>query len=492
MTDTRHPRTAPAVRGHIHAVLRHANGREEVVADQPNAITSTGSTYLTRLLARKTVSDTTNTDTFFRTPPSHIAIGDGLVSTTAGIVAGTPATTQLVREQGRILARPTPATGYRLVPSATVTFPDLGAGSGSTITELGWFGSWQADGLTPAATYTAGTAAQSGTTVTGSGIAAWTSAMIGSYLTYTGASNGAIGGTVLGVTDSTHLTVSTSQTISGQSYSLALPAGMAWVPQRPFSQTSYNTTTTPAAAAAAALTWGTLTAATASGGTVLTDTTKNWTGNAYAGTSLWYPGALASIPTGSAPWIVSNTATTLTLASPVPALVAQGTQYRIDYGFTGAAPLLRKETGGGKVFPDIANSAPGTIAYNNPAGSTAMTITDLKQWWHPGQWIGWTFYLTGAGWAPGTNKRNAWPITGNTETTVTVDPWSATDDINDAATYCIGGANGFLGETTSPTAWPSWSSYLFAYAPVNITKTVGSSLTVTWSVGLHASDLADT
>ena len=64
--------------------------------------------------------------------------------------------------------------------------------------------------------YSTGTASQSGTTVTGSGTT-WTSAMVGSEFIY---NDGTSSGTITAFTNATTLTVTTSQTVSSQSYSI--------------------------------------------------------------------------------------------------------------------------------------------------------------------------------------------------------------------------------------------------------------------------------
>jgi hypothetical protein len=65
--------------------------------------------------------------------------------------------------------------------------------------------------------YNSGTASQSGTTVTGTDTT-FTAAMIGSQLVF---ANGISAGTITGFTDATHLSVTTSQTISSQQYSIS-------------------------------------------------------------------------------------------------------------------------------------------------------------------------------------------------------------------------------------------------------------------------------
>lgn len=67
--------------------------------------------------------------------------------------------------------------------------------------------------------YNTGTVSQSGTTVTGSGTA-FTSAMIGSYLTYL---NGVYGGVITAVGGGTSMTVNTSQTVTSQAFSINYP-----------------------------------------------------------------------------------------------------------------------------------------------------------------------------------------------------------------------------------------------------------------------------
>ena len=64
--------------------------------------------------------------------------------------------------------------------------------------------------------YATGTASQSTTTVTGSGTT-FTSAMVGSELIF---ANGTSAGTITAYTDATHLTVSTSQTVGSQGYTI--------------------------------------------------------------------------------------------------------------------------------------------------------------------------------------------------------------------------------------------------------------------------------
>ncbi|KKW10390.1 MAG: Phage tail fiber-like protein [Parcubacteria group bacterium GW2011_GWA2_49_9] len=65
--------------------------------------------------------------------------------------------------------------------------------------------------------YSTGTASQSLTTVTGVGTT-WTSAMVGSQFVYADGTNG---GTITAFTDTTHVTVSTSQTVASQAYKIA-------------------------------------------------------------------------------------------------------------------------------------------------------------------------------------------------------------------------------------------------------------------------------
>lgn len=67
--------------------------------------------------------------------------------------------------------------------------------------------------------YSTGTASQSGTTVTGVGTT-FTSAMVGSLFTYADGTNS---GLITAYTDSTHVTVSSSRTVSSQNYFISYP-----------------------------------------------------------------------------------------------------------------------------------------------------------------------------------------------------------------------------------------------------------------------------
>jgi hypothetical protein len=70
-----------------------------------------------------------------------------------------------------------------------------------------------------ALSYSAGTASQSGTTLTGVGTV-WTAAMIGSHFTF---ADGTSAGTIIGRSSNTSITVETSQTVASQNYGIYVP-----------------------------------------------------------------------------------------------------------------------------------------------------------------------------------------------------------------------------------------------------------------------------
>ena len=100
--------------------------------------------------------------------------------------------------------------------SANTVFPGSGIWNTSGHVGIGTTAPSGELSVTPGQ-YAAGTASQSTNTVTGSGTT-FTSAMIGSQLVF---ANGVSAGTITALTNATHVTVSTSQTVTSQAYAIS-------------------------------------------------------------------------------------------------------------------------------------------------------------------------------------------------------------------------------------------------------------------------------
>lgn len=204
---------------------------------------------------------------------------------------------------------------------------------------------------------------------------------------------------------------------------------------------------------------GTATAATS---TTLTDATKSWTPNAFAGMNVEMLSGAAS---GQSKVITSNTATQITISGTWSVTPAFGDFYRViklpdattNYsirdgaadGSTYAIKQLANPTGttGYQLFKSACRPAgyEVTVTYNedkftpvfeggvSTGGNTATTLKDTNQSWKINQWAGSRVNISG-----GTGFGQWRIVTSNTADTLTVaNPW-VTTPVN-GSVYQIGG-----------------------------------------------------
>lgn len=171
-------------------------------------------------------------------------------------------------------------------------------------------------------------------------------------------------------------------------------------------------------------------AATASQSTTtIVDPTQNWTVNEHAG-KLLHLMVAGTAPTSQIRWIVSNTATTLTVATIVAGV--NGTSKYVIYD--------------SKVFGvDTQRKPLFERGYGHASSGSTTTLVDSTKNWVPNQWAGYRFRIdAGTGLGSGLIS-----ITSNTETTLTYATQSFTPDAT--TMYEIQDTWGLLTASTTTT-----------------------------------------
>lgn len=149
-------------------------------------------------------------------------------------------------------------------------------------------------------------------------------------------------------------------------------------------------------------------ATAAQGTTTIVDPTKNWTVNEHAGrlVSLTVAGLN---PTTQIRWIVSNTATALTVATIVAGVVGTSRYNIYDSKIFGV---------------DCENKADNRRGYGHATGGSTTTLVDNTKVWVPNEWAGYKINIE-AGTGLGNRLIS---IVSNTETTITYATQSFTPD----------------------------------------------------------------
>jgi hypothetical protein len=131
----------------------------------------------------------------------------------------------------------------------------------------------------------------------------------------------------------------------------------------------------------------TMTSALSQTTSIFVDSTRNWIVNEHAG-RLVHIMVAGTAPTSQIRWIISNTATTLTLSGSITAAVNGTSKYIIYDSKVFGIDDQRKET--------------GMATYGYATSGTTTTLTDSTKSWIPNQWLGYNFKIeTGTGYGSG-------------------------------------------------------------------------------------------
>lgn len=184
--------------------------------------------------------------------------------------------------------------------------------------------------------------------------------------------------------------------------------------------TAFSVATTEAASMAATASQST---------TTIVDPTQNWTVNEHAG-KLLHLMVAGIAPTSQIRWIVSNTATTLTVATIVAGV--NGTSKYVIYD--------------SKIFGVDTQRKPAVErGYGHASGGSTTTLVDSSKNWTPNQWAGYRFRIdAGTGLGSGLIS-----VISNTETTLTYSVQSFTPDAT--TLYEIQDTWGLLTASTTTT-----------------------------------------
>lgn len=204
-------------------------------------------------------------------------------------------------------------------------------------------------------------------------------------------------------------------------------------------------------------------AATASQSTtVIVDPSKNWVVNEHAG-RLVHLMVAGTSPTSQIRWIISNTATTLTVATIVAG--ANGTSKYVIYDSKiFGIDDQRKETTMG--------------SYGWATGGSTTTLVDSTKAWIPNQWVGYTFRIEA-----GTGYGARITITSNSATTLTFTTQSFSPDtttkyeIADSwGLVTTGGAANALNVTDTTKNWAvnQWAGKRIRYTAGTNVSTEGA------------------
>ncbi len=171
--------------------------------------------------------------------------------------------------------------------------------------------------------------------------------------------------------------------------------------------------------------------------TTIYDPTKNWIVNEHAG-RLVQLNVAGTAPATQTRWIISNTATTLTVA----AITAAG---------SGTSKYVIFDS---KVFGvDSQNREANQVGWGFATGGSTTTLVDSTKSWVPNQWVNYVFRIEA-----GTGYGARITITSNTETTLTFATQSFTPDattyyeIADTWGLATTGGTGVVNDTTKN--WP--------------------------------------
>jgi hypothetical protein len=219
---------------------------------------------------------------------------------------------------------------------------------------------------------------------------------------------------------------------------------------------------------------GNMTAASSQSATVIVDSSKNWTVNEHVG-KIIQTHLVGTSGAVQPRVIVSNTATTITVATITTALVNGNSRYVI----IDPAMFGRDEQ-----FKDITKNA-----YGDCTGGSTTTLVDSTKNWNTNQWAGAKVRIQS-----GTGRDNFLTITSNTATTLTYSTQTFTPDstsryiIFDSFGTCTGaGTTSTLVDTTK-----NWAVNQWAGKRVRITGGTGFGLAAAYNEIVIVSNTSNT
>jgi hypothetical protein len=201
--------------------------------------------------------------------------------------------------------------------------------------------------------------------------------------------------------------------------------------------------------------------------TTLVDPTKNWVVNEHAGRILDLC-VFGTAPTSQKRWIVSNTATVLTVAAMTAGIVGTSKYTIYDANIFGCDDQ-RKEA--------------GMSGFGHASGGSTTQLTDASKNWIPNQWVGYYFKVE-AGTGYGTGRI---AITASNATTITYGAQGFTPDattryeIADGWGLATSGAASTLTDTQKNWAVNQWINKRVRFTAGTLmgTETVATANTAT-------------
>lgn len=202
--------------------------------------------------------------------------------------------------------------------------------------------------------------------------------------------------------------------------------------------------------------------------TVIVDPTRNWVVNEHVG-RIVHVSVAGTFPTSQTRWIISNTATTLTVATIVAA--GNGTSKYVIYD--------------SKIFGVDEQRKESTMEGHGWASSgSSTTLVDTTKTWIPNQWAGYLFKIeAGTGYGSGRIS-----VISNTETTLTFATQSFTPDTT--TNYEIADTWGLAtaGTTTSVTETGNKNWAVNQWAGKRIRFLAGSASSIEISITSNTSN----
>lgn len=236
------------------------------------------------------------------------------------------------------------------------------------------------------------------------------------------------------------------------------------------------TTAIPTTLCIATTATATMVATASQGVTTIVDPTKNWVVNEHVG-RLVHVMVAGQAPTSQVRWIVSNTATTITIGLAITSAVNGTSKYAIYDS---------------KIFGvDNQRKPVAEYSFGRATGGSTTTLVDSTKNWIPGQWVGYLFKIeAGTGYGSGRIS-----ITASTATTLTFTTQSFTPDAT--TRYEIADTWGLITaatlNTVTETTTKNWTVNQFAGKRVKITgaalvgtevgATASAATTVTAAIG---------
>lgn len=212
------------------------------------------------------------------------------------------------------------------------------------------------------------------------------------------------------------------------------------------------TTTIPTTFCVATTAAATMAATASQGVTTIVDPTKSWIVNEHVG-RLIHVMVAGQTPTSQVRWIVSNTATTITVGLAITA-AGNGTSKYVIYD--------------SKIFGvDNQKKPVAEYAFGRATGGSTTTLVDSTKNWVPNQWAGYLFKIeAGTGYGSGRIS-----IISNTPTTLTFATQSFTPDTT--TRYEIADTWGLITaatlNTVTETVTKNWTANQWAGKRIKIT-----------------------